>query len=94
MYICECLVLDDPDSPNMFRDCFRMCIPDPGTATYGKICTQIIVCGTKLSRLSKDAPALRRQHLMALIELAEAAKDINRVEAISGILKQEAQQKQ
>jgi hypothetical protein len=85
---------ESPDPQNMFRYCFCMCIPDPRTATYGEICTQIIICGTKLTCLSKDAPALRRQHLMSLIESAKENNDVDQVKAITCILKREAQRKQ
>jgi hypothetical protein len=61
----------------MFCNYFRMCIPGPHTSTYGEICTQIIICGNELSCLSKDAPALQRQHLLALIELTEEDDDVN-----------------
>ncbi len=76
-----------------FCDCFWMCIPDPCTSMYGEICTQIIICGNELSRLSKDAPALWRQHLLALIESAKEDNNVNRVKAITEILKREAHRK-
>ncbi len=45
-------------STNMFRSCYRMHTPDPQTATYGAICTQILVTKQEIQHLSKDAPAL------------------------------------
>jgi hypothetical protein len=60
---------------------------------YGEICTQIIVCGNELSHLSKDAPVLRHQHLLALIELVKEDDNIDQVKAITEILKREAHRK-
>ncbi len=74
---------------NMFWDCFWMCIPNTHTSTYGAICTQIIVCGNEIARLSNDTPALRCQHLLDLIALAKENKDDNRAKAITEILKRE-----
>jgi hypothetical protein len=77
-----------PNPRNMFWDCFQMCIPDSRTSTYGAICTQIIVCSNEIAHLSKDAPALRHQDLLDLIASAKENEDINRVKAITEILKE------
>ena len=78
-----------PDPRNMFRDCFRMGITDPRTSTYGSICTQILACGQEIALLSKDAPALRQQHLLELIATAEKKEDSVRAKAIMEIIKRE-----
>ena len=82
-----------PDPRNMFRDCYRMNIPDPRTSTYEAICAQILITNSELARLSKDAPALRQQHLKDLIEEAEGNQEMERAQAITDILRREAQKK-
>jgi hypothetical protein len=59
-----------PDPRNMFHDCYKMNLSDPCTLTYGLICAQIMVADNEIRRLAKDAPALRRQHILDLIKAA------------------------
>lgn len=75
-----------PDPRNMFRDCHRINIPDPRVVSYDTICMHIVITNTELTRLAKDAPALRRQHLQDLIEDAEGTSDAVRAQAILEIL--------
>ena len=82
-----------PDPRNMFRECHRLNIPDPRTSSHDTICIQIMIANAELARLSKDAPALRRQHLQDLIQEAEGKNDIERAQAINGILRRETQKK-
>jgi hypothetical protein len=74
-----------PDPGNMFWSCYRMHVPDPQTATYGAICAQ---------RLSKDAPALRRQHLHDRIADAEQNDEPARAKALLNMLQCEAKSKE
>ncbi len=83
-----------PDPRNMFRDCFRLNIPDPCTSTIGTICAQIMATEQEIARLSKDAPMLRRQHLLGLVQDAELQDDGARAKTILEILKQEEMKKQ
>ena len=82
-----------PDPRNMFRDCYRMNIPDPREVSYDTICIHIALTNAEISRLAKDAPALRREHLLGLIEDAEEKSDTVRAQAILEILRREAQKK-
>jgi hypothetical protein len=82
-----------PDPRKMIRDCFKLNLLDPRTSTYGAICAQIIVTDQEIKHLSRDAPDLRRQHLLELIETAKN-EDGARAKAITDILKREAQKKQ
>jgi hypothetical protein len=66
-----------------------MGITDPRTSTYGSICAQILACGQEIALLSKDAPALRQQHLLELIATAEKKEDLVRAKAIMEIIKRE-----
>ncbi len=77
----------------MFCDCIRMNLPDPRTSMYGTICAQIMVTEQKIKRLSKDAPALRRWHLLELIENAEKNDDSLQAKAIVEILCCKSQKK-
>ena len=70
-----------------------MNIPDLWEVSYSTICIQIAMTNTKISRLAKDAPALRRQHLQDLIKDAEMKSDAYRAQAIIEILRREAQKK-
>jgi hypothetical protein len=70
-----------------------MNLPDPRTSTYGMICTQIMVTEQEIKHLSKDAPALRRQHLLELIENAEKNDDSLQAKAIVEILCRKSQKK-
>jgi hypothetical protein len=70
-----------------------MNIPDPREVLYDTICIQIAVTNTEISRLAKDASALRRQHLQDLIKDAEEKLDTVRAQAILDILRREAQKK-
>jgi hypothetical protein len=79
-----------PNPRTMFRDCIRMNLPDPRTSTYGTICAQIMVTEQEIKNLSKDAPALRCQHLLELIENAEKNDDSLQAKAIVEILCQDS----
>ncbi len=82
-----------PNPRNMFRECLRQHLPDPRTSTNGSIIAQIMVTNQETKRLLKDAPALRRQHLLDLVTDAEQRDDMQRAKAIQGMLEQEAQKK-
>ncbi len=83
-----------PDPRNMFRSCYRMHVPDPWTATYGAICTQILVTKQEIQRLSKDAPALQQQHLHDHIANAEQNDEPARAKALLNMLQREAKSKE
>jgi hypothetical protein len=68
-------------------DCYRLNIPDPRGSTYEMVCIQIVVTNNEIRRLAKDAPALRKQHLLDLIEEAEKDSDLIRAQAIVEILR-------
>jgi hypothetical protein len=70
----------------MVRYAISSNLPDPHTSTYGSICAQIMVADNEIRRLAKDAPALRRQHLLDLIEAAERNDDDVQAKAIMEIL--------
>ena len=53
----------------------------------------IVITNNELTRLAKDAPALRRKHLQDMIEDAEGKSDAVRAQAILEILRHEAQKK-
>jgi len=82
-----------PDPRNLIRDCYKFNIPDPRTASYETICIHFEITNAEISRLAKDAPALRREHLLGLIEDAEEKSDTVRAQAILEILSREAQKK-
>jgi hypothetical protein len=82
-----------PDPQNMFQECFRLHITDPRTSTLVAICAQIMITDQEIKRLLKDAPALRRQHLLNLIQDATKQDDMIRAKAILEILKREEQKK-
>ena len=52
-----------------------------------------MVCDLEVKKLSKDAPALRRQHLLDMISSAEDNREPNRMKEILEILQREAQKK-
>jgi hypothetical protein len=52
-----------------------------------------MVCDLEVKKLSKDAPALRLQHLLDMILSAEDTGDSNRAKEILKILQREAQKK-
>jgi hypothetical protein len=70
-----------------------MNIPDPREVSYATISSQIVMTNTEISRLAKNAPALRRQHLQDLIEDAEEKSDTVRAQAVLEILRRKAQKK-
>jgi hypothetical protein len=83
-----------PDPQNMIRDCLKLNLPDPWTSTYGAIFAQIIFTDQEIKRLSKDAPALREQHLHQLIETTKSNNDHVRAKAITEMMKREDQKGQ
>ncbi len=52
-----------------------------------------MVCDLKIKKLSKDAPALHRQHLLDMVSSAEDTGNPNRAKEILKILQREAQKK-
>jgi hypothetical protein len=52
-----------------------------------------MVCDLEVKKLSKDAPALHRQHLLDMISLAEDNREPNRTKEILERLQREAQKK-
>jgi hypothetical protein len=58
-------------------------------SAYGAICAQIMVTDQEIRRLAKDAPALRQQYLLDLIETAEANNDHKCARAILQMMKRE-----
>ncbi len=77
----------------MFRNCYKMNLPNPCTSTYGSICTQIMVADNEIRQLAKDAPALCGQHLLDLIKAVERNDDNIQAKAIMEILHQEVHKK-
>jgi hypothetical protein len=66
---------------------------DPQTSTLGVICAQIMITDQEIERLSKDAPALRCQHLLDLIQDTTKQDNMIRAKTILEILKREEQKK-
>jgi hypothetical protein len=83
-----------PDPQNMFQECFWLHIQDNCTFTIGSVGAQIMVTEQEIKRLLKDAPALRCQHLLDLIQDAKTHDNMTRAKAILEILKREEQKKQ
>jgi hypothetical protein len=52
-----------------------------------------MVCGLEVKKISKDAPALCRQHLLDMILSAKDSGDSDRAKEILEILQREAQKK-
>ncbi len=52
------------DPCNLIRDCMRSHLFDPQCVSYSNVMIQIEIAHQKLTELAKDAPALRRQHLL------------------------------
>ncbi len=82
-----------PDPQNMFRKCYRLNLPDPHSSPLGATCAQIMVTKQEIRRLSKVTLALRRQHLLDLIEDAKKHDNTIRAKAILEILNSEEQKK-
>jgi hypothetical protein len=53
-----------------------------------------MVTDQEISRLAKDAPTLRRQHLLDLAEAAKSNDDVPHFKAILKMMEQEDQKKQ
>jgi hypothetical protein len=64
-----------PDPCNLIRDCMRSCLFDPQCVSHSNMMIQIEIAHQKLSELVKDAPALRRQHLLDLCKAADDRGD-------------------
>jgi hypothetical protein len=64
-----------PDPCNLIRDCMRSCLFDPRCVSHSNVMIQIEIAHKKLSELAKDAPALRRQHLLDLCKAADDRGD-------------------
>jgi hypothetical protein len=59
----------------------------------GAVCAQIMITDQEIKRLLKDAPALRRQHLLDLVQDATKQDNTIRAKAILETLKREEQKK-
>ena len=63
--------LGPPNPRNLIRDCLCSHIFDPRSVSHSGVMIQIEIAHCKLSELAKDAPALRRQHLLNIQKSAE-----------------------
>ncbi len=66
---------------------------DPRHVSHSDVHIQIEIAHHKLSELAKDAPALRRQHLLDIRKAAEDRGDFNRSAIILEIHAREQEQK-
>ncbi len=66
---------------------------DPKHVYHSDVHIQIEIAHHKLSELAKDAPALRRQHLLDIRKAAEDQGDFNHSAIILEILTREQEQK-
>ena len=85
--------LGTPDPRNLIRDCLRSHLFDPRTVSYSDVMIHIKITHKKLSELAKDAPALRRQHLLDLRLAADNRGDTARSSIILEILTREQERK-
>jgi hypothetical protein len=85
--------LGPPDPRNLIRDCLCAHMFDPRHVSHSDVLIQIEIAHHKLSELAKDAPALRRQHLLDIGKAAEDQGDSNCSAIILEILTQEKEQK-
>ncbi len=60
-----------PDPFNLIRDSLRSHLFDPRNVSHSYVMIKIEIAHHKLSELAKDAPALRRQHLLNIQKSAE-----------------------
>jgi len=85
--------LETPDPRNLIRNCLRSHLFDPRTVSYSNVMIHIEITHRKLSELAKDAPTLRRQHLLDLRKAAYDRGDTARSSIILEILTREQKQK-
>ncbi len=85
--------LGPPDPCNLIKDCLRTHMFDPRHISHSDVLIQIEIAHHKLSELAKDAPALRRQHLLDIQKAAEDQGDFNCSAIILEILTWEQEQK-
>jgi hypothetical protein len=64
-----------PDPCNMIRDCLRSHLFDPRLISHSKVMIHIQITQHQLSWLAKDAPTLRRKHLLDLQKAADEKGD-------------------
>jgi hypothetical protein len=55
-----------PDTRNMFRECYRLHLPDPRTSTHGAVCTQIMVTEQEIWHILKDGSSVASSSLTSL----------------------------
>ena len=67
--------LGTPDPHNLIPDCLRSHLFDPRSVSHSNAMIQIEITHKKLSALAKDAPTLRRQHLLNLCKAADDRGD-------------------
>ncbi len=82
-----------PDPCNLIRDCMRSCLFDPRCVSHSDVMIQIEIAHQKLSELAKNAPALRRQHLLDLRKATDDRGDSAHSIIILEILTREHERK-
>jgi hypothetical protein len=85
--------LAPPNPQNLIRDCLRSHLFDPRSVSHSNIMIQIKIAYCKLSKLAKDAPAIRLQHLLDIQKSAEDWGDSSRSAIILEIITQEQERK-
>ena len=82
-----------PDPRNLIRECLRSHLFDPRLISHSEVMIHIQITQHQLYRLAKDAPKLRRTHLMDLKTAAEEKGDTARAAVILEILTREQERK-
>ena len=82
-----------PDPRNLIRDCLRSHLFDPRLISHSEVMIHIQITQHQLYRLAKDAPTLRRTHLVDLQKAAEEKGDSARAAVILEILTREQERK-
>ncbi len=85
--------LGPPDPCDLIRDCLCAHICNPRYISHSEVMIQIKVVHRRLSELAKDAPALRRQHLLDLKKAANDRGDFICLGIILEILTREQERK-
>jgi hypothetical protein len=78
--------LEPPNPCNLIRDCLRLHLFDPRCVSYSNVMIHTKIAHHNLLELSKDAPALQRQHLLDLQKAAEEGGDSTQSAIILKIL--------
>jgi hypothetical protein len=82
-----------PDPRNLIRECLRSHLFDPRLISHSEVMIHIQITQHQLYRLAKDAPTLRRTHLIDLKKAAEEKGDTARAAVILEILTRKQERK-